>query len=52
MNVRQILGISGEKGTTVHSSKATFFDPFLWVLQSSIVGLSISTLNTESSSSQ
>lgn len=52
MNVRHIIGISSETAIAVLSSKASFFDHSLWVLQSSIVGLYISTLNTESSNSQ
>lgn len=37
MNVRHIIGIYGETGTAVLSSKAPFFDHSLWVLQSFLV---------------
>ena len=33
MNLKHILGISGETGTAELSSKAPFFDPSSWILQ-------------------
>ena len=53
MTLRHIAGTSG--GTNIaelaHSTESPSFDPSSWALQSFIAGLSISTLNTESSSS-
>lgn len=37
MTLRHIVGISGEMGTAVHSSKSPFFGPSSWALQSFLV---------------